>query len=72
MSIFKYFLSKKTFKSLREFKETFGYSQKQLAERLEISQSLVSLHLAGKRKFGGKKARKISKITGIPLENLIQ
>jgi transcriptional regulator with XRE-family HTH domain len=47
-----------------------GFSQEQFARLAEISPSYISCFLSGKRTFGSKVALRISKLTGIPMEEL--
>jgi len=56
---------------LEEYMKEHGFSRKQLAEKLQISESYLSHFLNGRRHFGGKTALRISRLTGIPVENLI-
>lgn len=59
--------------SLSEYMKKEGMkSQRELAEKLKISDAYLSYLFNGKRKLGRKKALFVHKITGIPLENLIK
>jgi transcriptional regulator with XRE-family HTH domain len=57
-------------KALRTYLHPHG-SQSDLAQRLDISESLLSLIVAGKRPVKPKLARRIAKLTGIPIEALL-
>jgi len=59
-------------KTFREFMAIHGFkTQRDLARFLGISESYISLFMTGKYRFGKKMAKKISKKTGIPWENLL-
>jgi len=57
---------------LENYMKQHGLSRKQLAEKLQISESYLSHFLNGRRHFGGKTALRISKLIGIPVEDLIE
>jgi transcriptional regulator with XRE-family HTH domain len=44
----------------------------ELAKKLEVSQSLVTLWRQGKRKPGIKQLKKIAKLTGIKVDDLLE
>jgi len=66
------FFKKNSFDSLLEYMNKKNMSRKELAKKLGITESYLSYHFSGKRTFGAQTALRISKITGIPLENLIK
>ena len=72
MNILNLFKKKIPCNSLEEYKEKNGFSNKELADEIEVSESYLSLVLTKKRTFGKKIALRVSRITGIPIENLIQ
>ena len=66
------FSKKRPAMTLKEYMRREGISnQYQLADRLGVSASMLSLYLTGKHPFGSKTALRISKLTGIPVRNLI-
>lgn len=72
-SILDLFKSQKPCSSLDEFAKKQGFkTQKELARFLEISESHLSYHRSGKKPFGRKTLLRVSKLTGIPVENIIQ
>ena len=72
MGILNIFKKKTSYNSLEEYKKKNEFSNKELADEIEVSESYLSLVLAKKRTFGKKLALRISEITGIPVENLIK
>ena len=68
----KIFIRKAQFSSLNEYMEKKNLSRKELAEKLGITEQYLSFYFNGKRTFGAQTALRISRITGIPLENLIK
>ncbi len=63
----------KNHSSLADYAKSCGYTtQRELARSLGISESLLSHIKANRRSLGKKTALRISRKTGIPLENLIQ
>ena len=72
MNFLNIFKKPKNFKSLREYKKYYRLTNKQLAEKFHISESLISHYFTGRRDFGKKVILLISKETGIPLENLVK
>ena len=57
---------------LEKYMKQHDLSRRQLAKKLKISESYLSHFLNGRRRFGGKTALRISKITGIPVETILQ
>jgi len=57
---------------LEKYMKQHDLSRRQLAKKLKISESYLSHFLNGRRNFGGKTALRISKITGIPVESILQ
>lgn len=68
----KIIIKKISFNSLQEYMKKNDLSRKQLAEKLGITEQYLSFIFSGKRTFGAQAALRISKITGIPIENLIK
>ena len=64
---------KRSPKTLREYmKKNHIKTQADLAEKLNVSEAYISRYFSKDRSFGAKTALRISEITGIPVENLIQ
>jgi transcriptional regulator with XRE-family HTH domain len=59
------------FANLAEYKEKRGFSGREMARKLAISEPHLSLILSGKRSMSKKLAKRISKKTGIPLISLL-
>lgn len=57
--------------NLKTYKEKRGFSSRELARQLAISEPHLSLILAGKRSMSKKLAVRVSKRTGIPLMSLL-
>ena len=72
MKLLRLFLGKQPFLSLMEYMQTRKLSRQELAIKLNVSESYLSLYFSGKRTFGAQTALRISRITGIPIENLIK
>jgi transcriptional regulator with XRE-family HTH domain len=58
-------------RTLREYLKTSGVSQKQLARRLGVHQSTISMLVHGLRAARFKLAQKIHDKTGVPIEKLL-
>jgi transcriptional regulator with XRE-family HTH domain len=56
---------------LQKYMEKTGFSQADLSRMFDISESIISYYLNGKRNIGKRTAFHISKITGIPVIDLI-
>jgi plasmid maintenance system antidote protein VapI len=56
---------------LEKYMKKTGLSQADLSRMFEISESIISYYLNGKRNIGKRTALHISKITGIPVMELI-
>lgn len=56
---------------LKQYLEKNGLNQGELAQKIGISQALLSRYLSGERSFSPSRALSISKITGIPVLNLL-
>ena len=56
---------------LKQYMKKTGFSQADLSRMFEISESIISYYLNGKRNIGKRTALHISKITGIPAMELI-
>lgn len=48
-----------------------GLNQRELSEKLELSETAVSKYLSGQRRIGWKPAMKLAEISGIPLKELL-
>lgn len=59
------------FTNLSEYKAKKGFSSREIARQLEISESYLSEILSGQRTPSKRLAVKISRITNIPLLNLL-
>ncbi len=57
--------------NLAQYKEKNRLSGREMARRLEISESYLSEIMSGQRSLSKKLAKKISEKTGIPLLNLL-
>lgn len=57
--------------NLTEYKERHGFTGRELARRLEISEAYLSQVLSGQRTPSKKLAQRISALTGIPVLNLL-
>lgn len=58
---------------LREYMRDCGLkTQKQLAAKIGITETYISLILRGKRTFGARKALEVSQILGVPMEDLFR
>lgn len=62
---------KNKIKSLREYLDLTGKTQRELAKELGISLTWTQLLVAGVARPGTKLAKEISKKTGIPVECLL-
>lgn len=62
---------KNSVKSLREYLDLTGKTQRELAKELDISLTWTQLLVAGVARPGTKLAKEISKKTGIPVECLL-
>jgi len=60
-----------TFANLNEYKAKKGISSREIARQLKISESYLSEILSKQRTPSKQLAVKISKITGIPILNLL-
>lgn len=58
-------------KSLREYLDLTGKTQRELARELDISLTWTQLLISGVARPGTKLAKKISEKTGIPVESLL-
>jgi antitoxin component HigA of HigAB toxin-antitoxin module len=58
--------------TLRKFLKYSGMKQQQLGKRLGVHQSTVSHWVNGKRGVARKLLRKLSAITGIPVDQLVK
>lgn len=67
-----FFKRKQNVYSLQEYQKKNSLSRKALAKKLGITEQYLSFLINGRRTPGAKIARRISDITGIPLENLIK
>jgi len=68
----KIIVKKIPYSSLKEYMDRNKLSRRDLAKKLMITEAYLSYYFSGKRTFGAQTALRISKITGIPLENLIK
>jgi transcriptional regulator with XRE-family HTH domain len=59
------------YKTLAAYFEQTGKSKRSLAQRLEVSESYVSLIAAGKRQPSLSLALRIESMTGVPAEALV-
>lgn len=57
--------------NLAQYKDKNGLSGREMARRLEISESYLSEIMSGQRSLSKKLAKKINEKTGIPLLNLL-
>lgn len=58
--------------SIGDYVLTSGLSRRHISKKLGISEQYLSFLVNGKRNPGGRLAKRISRITGIPMENLIK
>jgi transcriptional regulator with XRE-family HTH domain len=58
-------------KELKAYFKTTGTTQTSLADKLGIHRSQITLWIYGQRRPPRKYLSKLSKITGIPVENLL-
>jgi transcriptional regulator with XRE-family HTH domain len=56
---------------LQKYMKKTGFSQADLSRMFDISESIISYYLNGKRNIGKRIALHVSKITGIPVIELI-
>jgi len=63
-------MKKRKGNQLREYMLKNGMSQVALAQMFKISEQYISHYFAGRRTFGARIALRISKLTGIPMEEL--
>ena len=59
-------------KQLRDFFKRTGMRQCELAAQLGVTPGLISYWRAGKRRPGLDQLKPLSRITGIPVEDLLQ
>ena len=62
----------KAYTSLQDWMERTGTTQAELARRAGIPQSQLSQLLKGSRRCSVMKALALSKVTGVPVEKLVQ
>lgn len=63
--------TKKTFKSLKAWRSHMGLGQRDAARLLGISQPFYAMVELGKRRPIAPKAANISRVTGVPLANVL-
>ncbi len=65
-------MKRKTFSSLDAYMDQTGCTQRELAERLSITQGALSMIKNGQRIPRPELALLIHELTGVPLENLLR
>lgn len=64
-------MSRRRYATLRSFFAGTRLRQSELAEQVGVSSSAISLYAHGKRRPSGAIAIRLSKLTGVPLEALL-
>ncbi len=63
---------RREYRSLHEYLDRTGSTQRRLAKKAGMSEQALSMLLRGSRRCSIVKALRLAKITGVPVENLIE